>query len=164
VTNPPTSFEIANKHFAAIVDINGDCSSDIVLLSGLNNGYLEIYTKRPNNLYTYEQISLNLNVSWLTFADLDANGAIDIFIIAYEQHNYNPYVLTNAYHPEDLCQLYEHSSYPLSNLAPITLPNNYKLLADSNIQIADFNLDGLPDLLGIFSVSSYRSVTILANH
>ena len=74
-----------------------------------------------------------------------------------------PYVIINANKPEDLCQRFTANSYE-PNLTPIALPTNYKLLADSNIQIGDFNLDGFPDLLGIFSVNSYRSVTILANH
>lgn len=36
-------------------------------------------------------------------------------------------------------------------------------MADSNIKIGDFNYDGYPDLLGIFSLNSYRTVTVLAN-
>ena len=75
-----------------------------------------------------------------------------------------PYVLTNANRPVDLCQLFESGSYQATNLKALTLPKDYKLLFDSNIQLADFNFDGLPDLLGIFSVNSYRSVSILSNH
>ena len=45
----------------------------------------------------------------------------------------------------------------------MTLPNKYNLVADSNIKLGDFNFDGYPDLLGIYSVDGYRKVSILSN-
>ncbi len=45
----------------------------------------------------------------------------------------------------------------------INIPSTHILLSDSNIKIADFNFDGYPDLLGIFSVGTYRKTTILVN-
>lgn len=45
----------------------------------------------------------------------------------------------------------------------ISFPVNYKWLVDTNIKIGDFNFDGFCDLMGIFSIDSYRSVSILEN-
>ena len=36
VTNPPASYQPVTNHFAAQLDVNGDCASDIVLLSGVS--------------------------------------------------------------------------------------------------------------------------------
>ena len=36
-------------------------------------------------MYEYSVVSLGMNVTWLTYADLDANGAVDIFIVAEQQ-------------------------------------------------------------------------------
>lgn len=70
-------------HFAAQVDINGDCYADLLMVSGANNNNLEIYIRDNLNTYQLTIIDLQKNVTWLTVADFDANGAIDLFFVAY---------------------------------------------------------------------------------
>ena len=43
------------------------------------------------------------------------------------------------------------------------LPSGYAMVQDSNVKIGDFNFDGFPDLLGIYSVDGFRKVSILKN-
>lgn len=82
VTNSPAGgYQGVGKHFAAMVDYNGDCFSDILMLSG--NGTLEIYLKNNHNKYDYSTLKLSKNISWLSLADLDNNGATDIFLLSY---------------------------------------------------------------------------------
>ena len=49
-------------------------------------------------------------------------------------------------------------------MVQIKQPSNYKLVKESNLKVGDFDFDGLPDLLGIFSINSNKKVSILANH
>jgi hypothetical protein len=48
-------------------------------------------------------------------------------------------------------------------LVAASLPTNYKILKDTNFKVGDFDFDGLPDLLGIFSVNTFKKVMILTN-
>ena len=66
-----------------MIDINGDCFSDIVLLSGPNNNNIEFYTKNGLNTYDYSSLTLSKNISWMSFADFDSNGAPDIFLVIF---------------------------------------------------------------------------------
>lgn len=145
-----------------MIDINGDCFSDLVLLSNANTT-MEIYIKNHLNSYDYSVLNIGKNIVWLNFADFDGNGAADIFIVAHESGNYTAYVLPNLNSPSDICVPYTAPSYDFKNLVPLNLPSTHKLLKDSNIKIGDFNFDGFPDLLGIFSIETFRSVSILAN-
>lgn len=145
-----------------MIDINGDCFSDLVILSNANTT-MEVYIKNHLNTYDYSVISLGKNVVWFNFADFDNNGAADIFFVAFESSNYIPYVLPNLNIPSDICAPYTAPVYDIKNLIALELPSTHKLMKDSNIKIGDFNFDGLPDLLGIFSIGSFRSVSILAN-
>jgi len=43
----------------------------------------------------------------------------------------------------------------------LNLPEKYQVRADSSIKIADFDFDGFPDLVGIFSIGSLRKASIL---
>lgn len=147
-----------------MLDINGDCFSDVVLVSGSNNNILEIYTKNHLNGYDYSTLDIGKNITWVTFADLNADGSTDIFIVANENSQYKAYVLKNANVPKDLCLPFSVPSYQIQNLKAIVIPAEYTLLSDSNIKIADFNFDGFPDLIGIFSINSYRTASILVNN
>ena len=59
--------------------------------------------------------------------------------------------------------MFDGSSYNMSNLQGINLPSKYKLVGDSNVKMGDFNFDGYPDMLGIYSVDGFRKVSILSN-
>lgn len=48
-------------------------------------------------------------------------------------------------------------------MVAVNLPSTHELRKDSNIKIGDFNFDGYPDLLGVFSLNSFRTVSILSN-
>lgn len=133
------------------------------MLSGTNNNFLEIYIKNNHNAYEYSFIDLTKNMSWMSFTDLDANGAPDILLVSLEQGNYLPYALQNSNHPGDICQTFSAPSFSASNLRAITLPTGYQILADSNLKVGDFNFDGFPDILGIYSIDSFRKVSILSN-
>ena len=43
------------------------------------------------------------------------------------------------------------------------IPSEYKFVSDTNPKFADFNFDGLPDILGIFSVDEFKKASILLN-
>lgn len=100
----------------------------------------------------------------MTLADINADGSTDIFLVANESSQFKAYVLKNANTPKDLCQPFSTPSYQIENLKSIFIPAEYTLLSDSNIKIADFNFDGYPDLVGIFSINSYRTASILVNN
>lgn len=79
MTNLPSSLQPPSQHFASMIDVNGDCFSDVVLLSG---NLLEMYSKNNHNKYDYSSITINKTISWLSLADLDNNGANDLFLVA----------------------------------------------------------------------------------
>jgi hypothetical protein len=135
-----------------------------VLLSGQGNNLLELYYKTSHNGYQYSSLVLNKNVTWLSFADLDGNGATDMFLVIFENNEYVPYILTNSNSPGELCETFGRTSYELGNMRTVALPENYKLVEDSNIKIGDYDFDGFPDLMGIFAVDGYRKVSILGNN
>jgi len=70
-------------HFAAQVDINGDCFADLLMISGENNSNLEVYIRDSVNNYQLNIYDLKKNITWLTVADFNVNGAIDLLILAY---------------------------------------------------------------------------------
>jgi hypothetical protein len=78
-----TSFPAASMHFAAQVDVNGDCYADLVMVSGSNNSNLEVYIRDHLNNYQANVYDLQKNITWLTIADFDANGAMDLLIVVY---------------------------------------------------------------------------------
>ena len=43
------------------------------------------------------------------------------------------------------------------------IPTEYKFVSDTNPKFADFNFDGLPDILGIFAVDEFKKASILLN-
>ena len=69
----------------------------------------------------------------------------------------------NSNGASDLCQPFGRPSFDPNGIRPLSFPDNYQLVADSNLKIADFNFDGLPDLLGIYSIGGYRKVSILSH-
>jgi hypothetical protein len=93
-------------HFAANLDFNSDCNSDLLLLSmsSGSNSVLECFQKANGNSYQQMPlITLPKNVAWLTFADLDSNGAVDLFLVAAEGSSFLPYVILNPYVPTEIC-------------------------------------------------------------
>jgi hypothetical protein len=108
-------------------------------------------------------LNLGKNITWLTFTDLDSNGATDLFIVALEDNAYKPYVIFNPNIPADICASSTNFPYAVSSLQPITLPAGYSLTANSNLKFVDINFDGKPDLLGLFSVGKFKRATALYN-
>jgi hypothetical protein len=45
----------------------------------------------------------------------------------------------------------------------VKLPAGYAVASNSNIKFADVNLDGLPDMLGLFTIGKFKRATILLN-
>ena len=165
--NPAQSSNSVSLHFSAVIDVNGDCNSDLVLVSNSNglNSAIEFYVKSNNNLYKQlPSLSVSKNITWLTFADVDANGAIDILLIALENAVYSPYLILNSNAPSDICAPSSNFPFSASNLRALALPAGYSLPADSNPKFADFNFDGFPDLLGLFSIKNFKKASILINH
>jgi hypothetical protein len=106
VLNPSQNYNAVGLHFAANLDFNGDCNSDLLLLSvaGGNNSVLECFQKANGNSYQQlPSLLLPKNVSWLTFADLDSNGAVDLFLVAAEGSSFLPYAILNPFVPADIC-------------------------------------------------------------
>ena len=66
-----------------MIDVNGDCFSDIVMLSGSSNNKLELYIKNNHNGYDYSEMSIGKNVTWMSFGDFDSNGSPDIFFVVF---------------------------------------------------------------------------------
>ena len=65
-----------------MIDLNGDCFSDLLILSGTNNHIAEIYIKNNHNNYDYSTTTLGKNITWLSFTDFDGNGATDMLLVA----------------------------------------------------------------------------------
>lgn len=51
------------------------------MVSGANNTNIEVYTKNHINNYQLTTLEIKKTISWLNAADLDANGAIDLFMV-----------------------------------------------------------------------------------
>jgi hypothetical protein len=146
--------------------MNGDCSADLLLVSmeGSTNSAIEYYVKTGEQSYSLSsRLLTGKDIVWVAFADVDANGANDLFLVAKEGDTYVPYLLINANSPADICQLFPKPSLVLSRLKQVVLPSNFKLVADSQVRFGDFNFDGLPDILAIFSVDKIRTASILTN-
>lgn len=45
----------------------------------------------------------------------------------------------------------------------LSLPTGYNLISDSKPIFGDFNFDGYPDILAIFSINKFRVVSLLQN-
>ena len=100
VNNGPKSYLTVQKHFASMIDVNGDCFSDIVLVAGAGSNILEFYIKNNHNGYEYSSVDLGKNVSWLNFADLNSDGATDLFFVSYETAQFVPYIIKSSNIPQ----------------------------------------------------------------
>lgn len=103
VNGNPSITSPASKHFASMIDINGDCFSDIVLVSGSNNNLLEFYTKNQANNFVYSSVDLGKSIFWLSFADIDANGATDLLFMTNSQPQFSLYIIHNVNTPSEIC-------------------------------------------------------------
>lgn len=95
-------------------------------------------------------MDIGKNISWLSFEDLNADGASDLLFISWETGRYILYMIRNLNIPGTICQSFDSPAYQPERLEKINLPQEHILLSDTNIKIADFNFDGYPDFLGIF--------------
>lgn len=71
--------------------------------------------------------------------------------------------MPNVNSPVDICKVYSSPPFNPNKMVAANLPSTHRIIKDSNIKIGDFNFDGYPDLLGVFSINSFRTVSILAN-
>ncbi len=85
-------------------------------------------------------------------------------MVALENGVYQSYVILNSNTPSAVCERRNYFPFSASNLRLLPLPSGYNLLADSNPKFADFNFDGLPDIIAIFSVKKFKKTTILINY
>lgn len=146
--------------------MNGDCSADLLLVSmeGSTNSAIEYYVKSGEQSYSLAgRLLTGKDIVWVAYADVDANGANDLFLVAREGSAYVPYLLLNANSPADICQPFPRPSLAVSRLQQVVLPSKYKLVGDSQVRFGDFNFDGLPDILAIFAVEEIRTASILSN-
>lgn len=120
-----------------------------------------MYFKVNGNKYSQSSQNIYKNISWLTFADVDANGAVDLFLVSFEDNSSIPYIAYNVNTPHDICQTFSFSSFDFSNLKMVNLADGYNLTTNSKPIFGDFNFDGYPDLLAIFSLNQFRVVSIL---
>ena len=128
------------------------------------NQVIEFYTKAHNNKYTRDSfLTTGKNITWIDFADLDSSGSVDMLMVTLEGAEYKAYIMGNINHPDGLCSTAPNFPFDMDHMYPITLPDNWKLLDDSNPHLADFDYDGYPDLLAIFSINEYRKTSILHN-
>lgn len=70
-----------------MVDINGDCFSDLVLISNSDsmNSVIEFHLKENNNIYReWMVLDTKANIKWMSFADFDKNGAVDLLLLIEE--------------------------------------------------------------------------------
>ena len=75
---------------------------------------------------------------------------------------FTPYVMLNPITPHDICAT--SSKFAFNNiLQQVILPPGYALTNNSNIKFADINLDGLPDMVGLFAIGKFKRATILVN-
>ena len=78
------SFNMVDKHFASIADFDGNCESDLFMLSkNGSNSYFEFYLKLATGKYEKQKnvMMYSDTIHFLTFLDLDSNGAIDLVMI-----------------------------------------------------------------------------------
>ena len=84
--------ELANPHFNSFLDLNGDCRSDLFLMSQKTSKsgtqlYFETWIKQKDGSFCLiDYTPVNFNVTSVNFADFNFDGAIDI-IIAEEKKN-----------------------------------------------------------------------------
>lgn len=70
-----------------MVDINGDCFSDFVLISDSDsmNSAIEFHLKENNNIYReWMVLDTKANIKWMSFSDFDKNGAVDLLLLLEE--------------------------------------------------------------------------------
>ena len=85
-------------------------------------------------------------------------------MVTLENGIYVPYVILNRNSLGDICSRSGNFPFKVDDLQVFTLPSGYALVADSNVKFADFNFDGLPDILAIFSVKKFKKTSILINY
>lgn len=86
-TNKQSEYNRVEKHFASNIDYNGDCHSDLVLLSINSDGkyVLEFYVKQTNSDFNLEKLmKFDSPLRFVTFVDFDASGTVDIVLVMGE--------------------------------------------------------------------------------
>jgi hypothetical protein len=82
--------------------------------------------------------------------------------VAQNASTFTPFAMLNPNTPYDICAT--NSKFPFNNiLQQVILPPGYSLSNNSNIKFADINLDGLPDMVGLFAIGKFKRATILVN-
>lgn len=81
--NNADTYNRVDKHFTSNVDFDGDCHSDLVILSVNNtNSVLQFYQKQTNSKLTPSaQLQFNMTVKFYTVIDVDASGTVDIVLV-----------------------------------------------------------------------------------
>lgn len=74
------------------------------------------------------------------------------------------YILYNSNSPTDICSSNNQFPFSWSSRQKLILPEGYHFRSDSAIKITDFDLDGFPDIIGVFSINKFRKVNILLGY
>eukprot|EP01094_Clydonella_sp_ATCC50884_P000453 TRINITY_DN1035_c0_g1_i1.p1 TRINITY_DN1035_c0_g1~~TRINITY_DN1035_c0_g1_i1.p1 ORF type:complete len:675 (-),score=195.64 TRINITY_DN1035_c0_g1_i1:406-2430(-) len=139
-SNAPDLNPIASPHSNAVVDINGDCLADLLIVSmdpDTKVKSLEIWLNQKKNGYELDQVfELVPGAGQITYADYNADGALDIsFPVCYPSKTcatensvhiiYNEQMevcsglwSTNCRSPSNLCDNTEYTLPDMDNSTP----------------------------------------------
>lgn len=161
----PMNLTLFTPTNVAFADINGDCMPDLVIHSTAgcsaenNNGSLVVMTSRAkgastvmfNTLSWSRCIDLNYMPGSITVSDVNGDGNLDILVP--EAHGGRAvYMYINSQllrHKDELCTA--DNNFKFESPTVMTMPDGLTLTGSNDnptsIHFADYDIDGIPDLL-----------------
>ncbi|KAI8324388.1 hypothetical protein GQ54DRAFT_238898, partial [Martensiomyces pterosporus] len=159
----------ASPHSSAFVDLDGDCLADLFIVCEGSEEY-QIWTNSPAGFVYSQTGKLPSNAGPVSFADINADGSLDMVIPILGKPQI--YVMYNKQRPlcvgvrkqgscrkfDRICEADPAFSFSLADAQILDISNYWpgEVLLDSiddfqgqappAIRLADFNLDGFPDM------------------
>ncbi|KAJ2082003.1 hypothetical protein H4R24_001919 [Coemansia sp. RSA 988] len=171
----------ASPHSSAFVDLNGDCLADLFIVCDGNEEY-QIWTNSDKGFVYSQTGKLPSDAGPVSFADMNADGSMDLVIPILDKPQI--YVIYNQQRPlcvglrkHENCRKYKRicegdpefgfsladahiidiSSMWHSEVLLDTLSDFQGHVAPPAVRVADFNLDGYPDMAIVTKKSNSES-------
>ncbi|KAJ3209682.1 hypothetical protein HDU82_000312 [Entophlyctis luteolus] len=176
--------EFSSPHSNAFVDLNGDCLADIFVTchdKKMKRDYFQVWTNSRDDGFAlaFEQILDESSRGPITFADVDADGAVDIVFGSCDSSSCRINVFYNSQIPlctssiskttpcrsaDELCSADPLFNFKNTNSAielDSILNSGEKLDLSMPLRLGDFDKDGYPDILILTHDSKRKYIRLL---